>query len=253
MSVSTILNWNFQSVNGISCLTGIIQSKKPGVFKSISEDEIISINSVARGLYIETLQGDFFCKYENIGVRKLQEVVYETNFDIIKDVCIFEKVFLGNIELFNTLLLQNESLVAYKSCVEGFHQDKLLEKLVSGLQEKLKYYDSIMENNSCRIFLNEQETCNSIALKIHNYIFIDDYARLCFRRQSLKITHELQNFKVSYLVSGEDIIILEIPKAVEILQFEKGDTTVCLQLLKTKGNLVKMQDSLLSLSKYEVV
>lgn len=250
MSVSTISNWNFQNINENTCLTGNVQSGNLRVYKIILENEIINIDSVARGLYVSTSNGDFFCKYSEIGISFLGDVKCDTGFEIIKDICIFEKEFLQDKSFKNLLLSPEEKCRRFTS---EFYNLNLIEKLIIGLFEKINYYNEIIEDNSCRIILNSNEACNSIVLKIQNQIFIDDYAKMCFRRESLKIIHQFSNFKISYLLSNNDLILLEIPDTVKKLQIEKCDDTICLQLLKTKGDSVILQDTLYSINVHEVL
>lgn len=222
MSVLSMKNWNFHNINGVTCLTGVVKKQQESFF-SITEEEIKDVNCTTSGLFIKSIRGEFFCRYEDVGVRHLPNVSCRTTSRIIKDVCYFEKTYLQKSKSVKNLI-EHEDIVSYESKVVKPTDDNfVIKKLVKGLHSKFKRNNDLLEDNSCIIFLEPTGLCTYVAVKINGCIFLDDYASIVMQEDSLEVSHDFQGFKINYVISEQEITVTELPSIIENVCFMNSD------------------------------
>lgn len=148
MSVSTILNWNFQSLGETMYLTGIINVHGVEQYKCIAEYEINKMEDTAKGIYVETAEKSFFCKYNEISINADINALCYSSSRIIKGVCCFERNFI--LDNSSTYALFDKSTDNLTEMLESFSKNALQRNLIKGFFEKImwsaydKYRDTVL-------------------------------------------------------------------------------------------------------------
>ena len=238
-----MLNWNFQYINGKTHLTGIQTQGTCNRFKSVSEDEIELIESTRTGLFIRTNNQDVFCKYSDIGITQPKIELGDPKMSVIAEVCRFEQDYLNNPQFMRELGCVCEIPENVRKSHSGNSVTRLPEFLFRGLCEKIARINKKLTNDTIRMNLYENKFSTGVYYKTGGHVFCDEYAEVSIRGESCKLEYALQDFVFSYLISGTEITMLEVPEDVRELTICPQDLQEQFLLLKKDGTSIKIEDS----------